>query len=280
MTTVVEPREQAVEARGLRFHYVEWGEADAPPVVLLHGMSSTCRIWDAFARAFQDRYRLIALDQRGHADSSWPAEPDYATEDYVGDLEELVDLWRLERFVLIGLSLGALNAMAYAARHRERVTHLVSVDMRPSVNPEKRPMREYEQHIAEHGHPTYASPDEPFTLIRLNNQTIPDEALRHRLRHLLKRLPDGRWVEKTDPRVGYCWRPGNLWEELPKIDMPTLIVRGGKSQVLPVDVAERMRAAFPRAELVAVEEAGHTVPEDTPEEFIDLVASFLARYPG
>ncbi len=280
MTTAVEPREQTVEAGGLRFYYVEWGEADAPPVVLLHGLSSMGRIWDPFARAFHDRYRLIALDQRGHGDSAWPAESAYRTDDYLADLEALIDAWRLQRFALVGLSMGGMNAIAYAARHPERVSHLVVVDIRPAFDQEKRPSYQLDKHIAEHGHPTFEDHEAALRALRVTNQTTPDDALRYRLRYLLKRLPHGRWTFKHDPRVSFCWRPSNLWTELPKVQAPVLIVRGGKSQVLPAEVGERMRDAFPRAELVTVEEAGHTVPEDTPGEFIDLVAAFLARYPG
>src|SRR3972149_2144598 len=110
MTTAVEPREHTSEAGSLRFRYVEWGRADAPAIVLLHGISAMCRIWDPLARALQDRYRLIALDQRGHGDTSWPDEPAYATDDYVADLEALVDGRGLGRLGLIGLSLGGVEA--------------------------------------------------------------------------------------------------------------------------------------------------------------------------
>jgi pimeloyl-ACP methyl ester carboxylesterase len=277
MTTAVEPREQTAEARGLRFHYVEWGEAGAPAIVLLHGLSTTCRLWDTFARALQDRYRLIALDQRGHCDTSWPSEPEYSTDDYVADLEALIDAWELERCAIVGLSMGGMYAIAYAARHPERVTHVVPVDIPPAFDAARRPSYQMDKHIAEAGHPTFEDHEGAFRLIRLSNQTTPDDALRHRLRHLLKRLPDGRWTFKHDPRVGYHWRPSDLWGELPKVQAPVLIVRGGKSPVLSDRTAERMRAAFPQAELVTVEESGHTVPEDAPDPFIQAMESFLAR---
>jgi pimeloyl-ACP methyl ester carboxylesterase len=275
MTTAVEPREHTTEARGLQFHYVEWGEAGAPAVVLLHGLSSMCRIWDTFARALQDRYRIIALDQRGHGDSSWPMEPAYATGDYVADLEALVAAWALERFALIGLSMGGMNAIAYAARHPQRVSHLVPVDITPAINREKRPTVKLDKHIAEHGHPVVDDLDGMLKLVRLNNKITPDPALRHRLSHLLKRTEDGRWTNKHDPRVGYYWDPSNLWEELPKVQAQVLIVRGGKSEVLSDERAERMRVAFPNAELVTIAEAGHTVPEDAPDAFTAAVEPFL-----
>ncbi|OGO52421.1 MAG: hypothetical protein A2148_05880 [Chloroflexi bacterium RBG_16_68_14] len=278
MTTAVEPREHTTEARGLRFHYVEWGDEGAPAVLLLHGLSAMCRIWDPFARAYQNRYRLIALDQRGHGDSSWPEEPDYSTDDYVADLEALVDGWGLERFALIGLSMGGMNAMAYAARHPERVTHLVPVDIRPAFDPTKRPNIALAKHTAEQGHPTFPDEEAAFSTRKATHLTTPDESVRHHVRHLLKRLPDGGWTFKHDPRVGYYWRPTDLWGELPKVQAPVLIVRGGRSEVLPEETAERMRAAFRQAELVTIEEAGHTVPEDSPEQFNQAVGAFLNKY--
>ena len=278
MTTAVEPREHTAEARGLRFHYVEWGETDAPAMVLLHGMSSMGRIWDPLARAFLDRYRLIALDQRGHGDTSWPGDPDYTTEDYVADFEALADALGLEPFVLIGLSMGGHTAMAYAARNPGRVTHLVPVDIRATIDFERRPTRELDRIVAERGHMPFEDHDAALKAMRLTNQTTPDDALRHRLRYLLKQLPNGQWLFKHDPRVSFHWKPADLADELPKVPCPTLIVRGGRSQVLSEGAAERMRAKFPRAEAIAVEEAGHTVPEDTPDEFIEAVRSFLERY--
>ena len=277
MTTAIEPREQTVAARGLRFHYVEWGEPDASPIVLLHGLSAMCRIWDHLAGVLHDRYRLIALDQRGHGGTSWPAEPEYSTDDYVGDLEAMVDAWGLERFSLIGLSMGGMNAMAYAARHPKRVTRLVVVDIRPAFNVEKRPTAKLEQLVAENGHPTFEDLEAAFIGRQMSNPNTPDESIRHHVRHLYKQRPDGQWVAKHDPRVSHYWRPRNLWDELPKVRAPVLIVRGGRSQVLPEEQAEQMRGAFPNAELVTIEESGHTVPEDAPQRFNAAVAAFLAR---
>lgn len=281
MTTVVEPREHVSEARGLRFHAVEWGKPTAPPIVVLHGLSSMCRIWDTFGRAFQDRYRLLCLDQRGHGETSWPSEPNYDTEDYVADLEALVDgPWNLERFALVGLSMGGHNAIAYAARHPERVTHLVPVDIPPRAErPPDSPQQKINKHVAEHGHPNFEDHEAALRAMRLTNQTTPDEQLRHRLRFLLKQLPDGRWTFRHDPKVSYYWQPADLWSVLPNIPCPTLIIRGGKTQVLSERTALRMRDAFPNAELVTIERAGHTVPEDAPEEFARAVESFLARHP-
>lgn len=280
MTTAIEPREHTVEARGLRFHYVEWGRSGDPPLVLLHGISAMCRIWDPLALALQDRYHVIALDQRGHGDTSWPVEPAYATEDYVGDLEELIDGWGLDRFVLIGLSMGALNAITYAARHPERLTHLVSTDIRAAINAEKRPGLEQAKRTAENGHPVFDSQEAAYIARQVTHPLTPEPIVRHHIRHQTRQLAGGGWTFKQDPRVSYYWQPGNHWDDLAKVTAPALIVRGGKSPVLPAEMAEQMRDALPRGELVVIEESAHTVPEDRAQEFIDVVEDFLSRHPG
>jgi pimeloyl-ACP methyl ester carboxylesterase len=239
-----------------------------------------CRIWDPLARALQDRYRLIALDQRGHGDTSWPQQPAYATEDFVADLEALVDLWGLDRFALIGLSMGGLNSIAYTARNPARVSHLVSVDIRPAVDPARRPNVEQARLTAETGHPVFDSQEAAYIARKLTHPYTSEAAVRHHIEHLTRPTEDGRWTFKHDPRVGYHWRPGDHWADLPKIDTPALIVRGGKSPVLPQELAEKMRDAFPRAELVVIDDAAHTVPEDQPQLFIDAVSAFLDRRPA
>jgi pimeloyl-ACP methyl ester carboxylesterase len=238
-----------------------------------------CRIWDPLARALQDRYHIFALDQRGHGDSGWPGEPAYSTDEYVSDLEALVAAWDLGRFDLIGLSMGGMNSMAYAARHTDRVARLVVVDIRPALDADKRPNREQDQRTAEEGHATLPTLEAAFHVRKFTHPHTPDESIRHHVQHLYKKRDDGGWQNKHDPRVSYYWKPQNLWAALPNIAAPVLIVRGGQSQVLPPATAEEMRAAFRNAELVTIEAAGHTVPEDQPQEFIDAVEGFFSRHP-
>lgn len=276
MTTAVEPREQTIEARGLKFYYTEWGNRDSPAVILLHGLSSTCRLWDPVAVALQDRYHVIALDQRGHGDTSWSEEGAYSGEDFVGDLEALVDLWELDSVDLIGLSMGGMNSIAYAARHPGNVRHLVVIDIPPAFKREKRPGRELDKYISERGHGELPDLEAALKLARLTNQTTPDGPLKHRLKHLLKQFPNGKWQNKHDARVSYYWEPSDLWDELPKVTAPVLIMRGGKSEVLRDKDADRMLREFPNATLVDIAEAGHTVPEDRTEEFLAAVEPFLA----
>jgi pimeloyl-ACP methyl ester carboxylesterase len=154
------------------------------------------------------------------------------------------------------------------------------VDIRPAVNREKLPSRQLDKYISEHGHPVFETPDAAFRARAATHPYTPEDRVRHHIDHLLKRTERGSWTFKHDPRISYYWHPRNLWGELAKVRVPTLIVRGGQSQVLPPEAAEEMRAGFPNAELVTIEAAGHTVPEDTPERFIEVVREFLDRHPA
>ena len=131
MQTITGYADGVVEARGLRFHFLEWGLAGAPPLVLLHGLTGHAHIWDHMAPALAERYRVLAPDQRGHGDTSHAAT--YATQDFVDDLEALRQAWGIDRFDLMGLSMGGHNAMAYVSQHPERVSRLIVIDIPPRL---------------------------------------------------------------------------------------------------------------------------------------------------
>jgi len=111
------PSGRTLELNGLRIHYLDWGAPTAAPVVCVHGYTSSCQAFNAPARHFQDRFRLIAPDVRGHGESAWAPTGAYQYGDQAGDLAALVDKLALGRFTLIGTSMGGIIAMA-SPRHR------------------------------------------------------------------------------------------------------------------------------------------------------------------
>ena len=133
MTTSGQSRYATVNETNL--HYVEWGSASAPPIVLCHGLRAYGHWFDDFAEVAKDRYRVIAQDLRGRGASEWAKDADYSTDAYVADLEGLVDHLGLSRFILGGHSLGGVIVAHYAARHPERVAALLILDMTPDVDP-------------------------------------------------------------------------------------------------------------------------------------------------
>ena len=262
-----------VTLRGLEFSYLEWGEPGSPPMVLLHGLTGHAHTWDIFASSLESEYHIFALDQRGHGDTGWPDPPRYATEDFVEDVRALASYWGIGPFVLIGLSMGAHNSLAFACHYPEMVEKLVPVDIGPSVTRLDEPdVRASLERLNR----DFNTLDEAFAESIEANPIADPEIIKRRVRNSLNRTDDGRWTPKHSADVTVRWKPEDLTEAIKGIRSRTLIVRGGESDVLSAEVAESMKAAMPDCELVTIEGSGHSVPQDRPPEFEVAVREFLS----
>jgi pimeloyl-ACP methyl ester carboxylesterase len=126
MDTEPQVRDATLTLDGLRVHYRDWGDPDAQPVVLLHAFTQHARTWDTVARGLADRFRVLALDQRGHGASAHAA--DYHELRFVADLAGFADALGLERFAAVGFSIGGNAAGSYAALYPERITRAVLLE--------------------------------------------------------------------------------------------------------------------------------------------------------
>src|SRR5262245_34472515 len=130
------PRDHHARLRGLRFHWLDWGAAGAPPLLLLHGGAQTAHSFDEVAPGLARTHHVVSLDQRGHGDTDWA--PRYRREDFAGDVDAVLDRLGWDSASVVAMSLGGLNAMAYAATRPARVRALVVVDVLPTVADEGR----------------------------------------------------------------------------------------------------------------------------------------------
>jgi pimeloyl-ACP methyl ester carboxylesterase len=119
-------RDEIVTLDGLRFHYRDWGDLTAPPVVVLHGYTQHAHSWVTVARALADRFRVLALDQRGFGESDWGA--DYHELRLVADLAGFVEALGLPTVSLVGFSIGGSAAISYAQLYPDRVERLVAFE--------------------------------------------------------------------------------------------------------------------------------------------------------
>jgi pimeloyl-ACP methyl ester carboxylesterase len=270
--------DRSVELNGLRFHYLDWGNASAQPLICLHGFTSHAHTWDTFARSVRERYWVLALDQRGHGETEWAT--DYHPARRVEDLEAFVAALRIERPVLVGLSMGGRVAFQYAARHPESVERLVIVDSAPET------AAAGAQRITTgiRANDVFDDPDDAFAAARAANQRPADADLRERVRHGLMQQPDGKWTFRYDVtlRNGSGARVmstpeevRNDWESLKGITCPTLLVRGSESDVLSPELAQRFVDSVRNARLIEVADSGHSVPLDNPRGFIESVRGFV-----
>ncbi len=262
MTTRSQPAAKHLTINGLRLRNLEWGRPDALPVICVHGYTSSAEAFNALARRIQDRAHIIAMDVRGHGESAWSQDDAYQYADQAGDLAALVDQLGIERFVLIGTSMGGVIAMVYASQYADRLRGLVLNDIGPDVEAGSGRITG----LVRSRPADFASLDEamqyrreisPITAAR------PLEDQEETARGVLSERPDGRWAWKMDPayieqrvKRGAPARPP-LWPTLETLPCATQIVWGTDSDVLSEAQAKRMVAALPRGELVSVPGAGH-----------------------
>ena len=270
--------DRSVDVNGINLHYVEWGDAGAPPLVLLHGITGHARTWDRLASELVSRWHIIALDQRGHGDSDVAPDGDYRVGPMADDLAVVADRLGLGRFTLLGLSMGGRVALAYAGANVDRLERLVIVDIGPDIHP---PGLERIRGMMAGAPERIESEAHAIELIRRANPLYDDAELRHRVAHALKPAADGGFTWKYDKALRDMMRSGgrgdtvDLWEPLARISCPTLIVRGAASDILSPDIAKRMLETLPDGRLVEVAGAGHTVPGDQPDAFARAVRAFI-----
>ncbi len=271
------PQDRQARVRGLKFHYVEWGAPSLPALLCLHGITQTAHSWDEVAADLASDCHVLCFDQRGHGDSDWAPDGDYSRQTQAADLDALSDALALPPFILAGMSMGGINAITFAARHPEKVRALIVVDVSPEV----------QARGVEHIRSFIQAPDELDRFeefVERAHQFNPRRSLdniRSRLSHNLKQLPNGKWTWKYDKALRSAERGFqasallNLWDDVHAIGCPTLIIKGGESDILSAESAAKLQAAIPHSRLAVVAGAGHSVMGDNPSGFVAAVRGFL-----
>ena len=272
----VQPTHHTLEVPGVTLHYLEWGDSSAPPLVLVHGLSSSAAAWQRVVPAFTKDFRVIALDQRGHGDSSWVDADRYDTDSYVADLEAFVDGLGLQRFVLVGHSMGGHHTLAYTARHPERVRCAVVNDIPPAL---ERDVDASADRFPEGRHPVYANLDEWIDVERPTQPFTPLHILRFSGETRLKAV-EGGLTPRYDPNASIHWHPRDLWDEVRTISRPVLLLRGGRSSVLDAATLQQMDMHIEPARSITLEKSGHNTFFDMESEFIHVVTDFIAAHKG
>ena len=267
-----------VEANGLKFHYLDWGDPANPPLVLLHGVGQTCHTWDLFAAAMSPHFHVMAFDQRGHGDTDWAADKDYSRRSMVKDVEAFTTALGLDRFFLTGMSMGGANSLSFTANNPDRVEALVVVDVGPRVeNKGVQNIRNFMKDFRE-----FDTLDEAAAVIHKFNPRRPLEIIRkYTVVYNLKQLPSGKWTWKYDTyfseghsRIDVKQMQQELSQEVKKITCPTLLVKGAESDVLSLDGARLLQTAIPGSKFALVAGAGHSVMGDNPPGFEAAVREF------
>jgi len=274
----VNTRDRFISINGLRLHYLEWGAASAPPVVLLHGGSANAHWWSRLAAALEDTYRVLALDLRGHGDSEHPESAAYRVDDYAGDVDAFFDALGVDRIDLIGHSLGGLIATEYAGRAPERINSLVVVDTELRVGASG---ARYMARLRNFPHPRYPDREHAIKRFRLlpTATNADPTVLADIAAHSIVELPDGRWTLKFNRDSLAHVEVQDLTEILTRLTCPILLVRGAHSALLSHAALAGLLARVPHAEGAEIAGAHHHVMLDNPTEFARVVRAFLDRHP-
>ncbi|MFN8557301.1 MAG: alpha/beta hydrolase [Dehalococcoidia bacterium] len=274
MTTAAPFEDKTILLGALRFHFREWPNPGAPAALLLHGFTGQRHSFDDLGPLLQARYRVVALDQRGHGDSDWA--DDYATDRMAEDVDAFVDALRLAPVSLLGVSMGGRNAYTFAGRHPEKVARLALVDIGPETPAAGRARI---QQVTQ-AKVVFDDPEEAVAAARAYSPRHDVDAVRQRVMTNVRRLDDGRWTWKYDPALHSRERrphpdPETGWALLPRITCPVLLLHGVESDVLAPETAARMAREIADCRLIDIPGAGHAIAMDNPRAYVDAVQGFF-----
>lgn len=230
---------------GVRLFFHEQGDPSLPSVLFVHGTQGNASLWADLIDALSDRFHCLALNHRGRAPSEQPDDPSaYSIEIFADDLAAFAKQRGLERFSLVGWSLGVRTSLSLLERHgQERARSLITVGGPPSPRFGGQPLQPPQRGAAPAPH---------------------------------------RWGEIFEPISEACWEGSqasrascDLEHVLLQIEIPVAIFHGRNDPIAPHAAAEAMAAAVPNAELHTFEESGHAPLYTEPAFFLERTAAFL-----
>lgn len=195
-----EPKSIELPGKGLRIHALDWGPAPGPTVVFLHGGGLNAHTWDVVCDLLREDVRCVAIDLRGHGDSDWDREGDYSLLTHTADLQSAIATLAPDRLVLVGMSLGGLVGLSYAARHDVPPLALVMVDTGPDGS---RPAGRRRLHAFMSGTDEFATVEEVIGRAMAFNPRRNRDRLRRTLLNNLRQTDRGTWTWKYDPRIRF-----------------------------------------------------------------------------
>ena len=276
-----------VVANGLRFHLLEWGDPDAPTVLLVHGGNHTAHTWDLVSMALADRFHVIAIDQRGHGDSEWPRDGDMTVTAMSTDIEALWDVLGFDQIRVVAHSRGGRACMPLLSR-RDVAEKVVFVDVAPSLarpTPGERTARAAGAQANFTAIREYPSVDAYVEAVQKLDPARTREAVLRTMRYNMLQRVDGTLIAKTAPmNVGSTERIADPMSEatvddLKTINCPVLLLRGADSPNLAQETAEAYVAALPDARLIVVPKCGHNVHTQNTPGFLSFAMPFLEGAP-
>lgn len=274
----------------LRLNYVDWGNPDAPPLLLVHGGRDHARSWDWVAQELRHDWHVIAPDLRGHGDSAWSPDGNYEMSGFVYDLAQLIHQLNLPPVSIVAHSMGGNIATRYTGLYPENVRKLVSIEglgLSPAMQAERdalgirnrfRTWIDDKRKAAGRTPKRYPNIEAALERMKAENTYLTDEQARHLTVHGISRNEDGTWSWKFDNYL-------NIWAifDMPREDLhaiweaitcPVLMLYGADSWASNPEKDGRINH-FQTARVVEYENAGHWLHHDQFARFMADVKAFL-----
>lgn len=301
------PTSHSYFSQRMRLHYLDWGNATAPNMLLVHGMRDHGHNWDWLARSLCADHHIVAPDLRGHGDSEWPQGGSYSNADYVYDLAQLVHQIRFTRCTMIAHSMGGTLACIYAGLYPEHVERLIVIEavglfrywdrfraeqrdtsagaseVLPEVLPEVLKMREWvdsSRQLAGRLPKRYATLEEAYQRMQLTNPHLSPDRARHLTVHGSNQNEDGTYSWKFDnythARAPYDFPDRDVIALWQRITCPVLLLNsknGYPHRIGQDDTAHY----FANVEVDEIEDAGHWTHHDQPEAVLARIRRFMAK---
>ncbi len=286
------PTSHTYYSQRLRLHYVDWGNEDAPPMLLVHGGRDHCRNWDWVADDLSKDYHIIAPDLRGHGDSQWMIGGTYNQVDYIYDIAQLIHQKAMEPVTIISHSLGGSISLMYAGLYPETVKKIVAIEglgpppefvkerLAQPIHDRLHKWVDEVRGIAGRTPKRYPLLDDAFQRMKTENPHLSEDQARHLTIHGICQNEDGTYTWKFDnyvrafPPIGIPFE--DQYKLFERITCPTLLVRGTESWASDPVKDGRIKH-FQNARLVNFENAGHWAHHDQLDGFLKEVRTFLAE---
>lgn len=253
-------------SNGITLHYVSEGIEDGIPLVFVNSLGTDLRIWDGVVSQLADRHPLIRYDKRGHGLSDCPPPP-YSIRDHARDLAGLLDFLGVPQAHIIGISVGGMIALDFAATWPDRARSLVLSDTGPVIGTAEM-WNERIDSLRQHG---MARVGEAILLRWFVHDFAQESAAAYRgYSNMLTRTP-------IEGYIGTCEaiRDADLTAAARSIRVPTLVLCGAEDMATPPDLARGLAEMMPRASYQEIPGAAHLPCVEQPQSMAALINRFL-----
>jgi len=263
--------------RGVQVNVEIWNEQKQETLVLLHGFTGSTKTWQRVIELLPDTVKIVTIDLLGHGKTESPKDPSrYSMIEQVKDLEEIFQQLDLHDFTLLGYSMGGRVALSYAVRFPKRIKRLILESSSPGLQTEEEQAlrRQSDERLAdeieEKGIHWFVEKWENIPLFA-SQKRLPEEVQQAVREERLSQTETGLANSLRGMGTG---AQASLWRKLIRLNMPVLLITGELDQKF-IHIAEQMMLQLPNAQHITVQNVGHSIHVENPEQFATIVKGVL-----